>query len=105
MTKPPIAQMKLAEILGTMYPAWLTECASLLWFILDVDMNNASGIRDPEVLATIKQDFLESQATKVRELKGEAAGLEEPAFEVKFILELWDDSLCRADQAIGDHRG
>jgi hypothetical protein len=93
-----ILSAKMDEIVGTMYPSWMTECANLLWFLLDLDSENKSGIKDQKALGAIQGEWLEPMRKRVEELKIEMGGKE---VEVKFIVERWHDAVLRASEAVG----
>lgn len=81
-----------------MYPSWMTECANLLWFLLDLDTENKSGIRDQKALRAIQGEWLEPMRKRVEELKIEMGGKE---VEVAFIVERSHDAVSRASEAVG----
>lgn len=87
----------LEELVGTMYPSWMTECANTLWFLLDLDSENKTGIRDQDTLRATRDEWLEPTRKRVEALKKEAASRE---VEIAFIVERWHDALARATEAV-----
>lgn len=58
-TLPPAAlDTPLDELLQTMLPAWLTECANMVYFLLERDRTNATGIADAAYLASVRDGFV-----------------------------------------------
>lgn len=81
-----------------MYPSWMTECANLLWFLLDLDSENKSGIKAQVALGAIQDEWLGPMRKRVEELKIEMGGKE---VEVAFVVERWHDAVMRASEAVG----
>jgi len=92
--------MSLEEVVSTMYPSWFTECANLLWFLYDLDMENKTGIRDAANLSKIKADWLDPIAKRVGGWSKDAESGEGEA-RVRFVIQRLVDALKRANQTIG----
>jgi hypothetical protein len=88
-------QLGVDEIIGTMWPAWLTECANVLRLWLEVDRTNASGIRDSARLAAIDREWVEPQTSRLASLQKDAQDV-----EAQFVLARWLDALERLIEEI-----
>jgi len=93
--------MSLEEVVSTMYPSWFTECANLLWFVYDLDVENKTGIRDPATLSKVKADWLDPIVKRGEEWSKEAESGEGEA-RVGFVIQRLVDALERARQTVGD---
>jgi hypothetical protein len=96
---PLFTDMSISELRQTMYPAWLTECVNLLWFIIDLDKDDVSGIKTPEKLGKIDREWLEPVERKLAEVRA-SDELDEGDTEGSFILEMWDVAVARARQSV-----
>lgn len=94
-TDPPILEMSLSGLRETMYPAWLTECVNLLWFVFDLDKDNTSGIKSPETLVKLDEEWLTPIERLLRQIKAEGK-LDEEDTEGAFIFDMWDVAVARA---------
>jgi hypothetical protein len=90
--------LNLDDLVGEIYPSWMTECANLLWFLLDLDTNNASGIRAKSTLDTIREEWLSPTKKRVEVLKVESE--KKGDVGVMFIIERWYDAVQRASEAV-----
>jgi hypothetical protein len=93
-----ILSLSLDDLVGEIYPSWMTECANLLWFLLDLDTNNASGIRTESTLGRIREEWLQPIKKRVEVLKVESE--KKGDVGVMFILERWYDAVQRASEAV-----
>lgn len=89
-----------------MYPAWFTECANLLWFVLDLDHDGSAGIKQKETVGRIDELWLRPVRGYYEKIKAEseAASSQEDG-EGTFILQMWGDALARAQQSVNDVLG
>lgn len=96
----PLA-LPFKEFLSTMYAAWFTECCNLLYFIIERDTTNGSGILDSAYMSSIKSDFLAPIAKRMVEFQGEiTAELREEEPEVELVLDRVAAAAKRASEAI-----
>lgn len=91
---PNELDMPTAQILTTMWPAWLTECATMVWFLLERDTDNKTGIATPAYLAKLR-GFLALVADKARRWKEDVS---EP--DAQLVLDRLEDSVARARAAV-----
>jgi hypothetical protein len=105
MTINPIPPMELPlqDLLSSMWPAWLTDCASLFRVLLSVDKGDTTGIRDAKRLETLEKEWLSVMYDKIQGLKEEMNGLE-VGMEGEFVLMRWEDAVVRAREGITDLR-
>ena len=107
-TDPPVLEMPLQELKGTMYPAWFTECANLLWFIIDLDHDGSAGIQQKDTLGRIDEKWLQQVGSYYEKIKAEAeaeAASSQEDGEGTFILQMWGDALARAQKSVSDVLG
>jgi len=95
----PVLEMSLEEVVSTMYPSWFTECANLLWFLYDLDIENKTGIRDSTVITKIKVEWLDLIAKRVGEWSRDAENQKGEA-RVGFVIQRLKDALERAQQTV-----
>lgn len=91
---PPDALDKpTAHILMSMWPAWLTESANFLYFLIERDSQNASGIKDPARLAKLR-GFLAVVQDKAKKWRADTT---EP--DAELVLNRLEDAASRARAA------
>jgi hypothetical protein len=78
----------------------MTECANILWFLYDFDKGNQTGIRNEEVIGTIKRDWLEPIKARWDVFSGQMDRLGVEAVQVKFVIQRWGDAVARADNVL-----
>ena len=88
-----------AQILTTMWPAWLTECATMVWFLIERDTNNKTGIASPAYLAKLR-GYLTVVADKTKKWKAEVEAEPTAASEARLVLDRLEDAVARARAAI-----
>jgi hypothetical protein len=106
-TDPPVVEMGLADLKGSMYPAWFAECANLLWFILDLDHDGQAGLRTKDSVGIVNQQWLMVVVGYYEKIKAEAEGSAsgQEDGEGTFILQIWGDALIRAQKSVNDVLG
>lgn len=82
-----------------MHPAWLTECVNLLWFMIDLDKDNLSGVRNAEELGTINRQWLGPVEHKIQEIKASGT-VDEGDTDGAFIIDMWGVAVSRARQSV-----
>lgn len=102
--------MELEELRGTMYPAWFTECANLLWFILDLDRNEILGTQQRadfrivyiEWMGQVVSLYEKIKAESEAEVKAEVGSKSQESGQGQdtFILQMWSDALFRATETV-----
>jgi hypothetical protein len=94
---PPGALDKpAAQILTTMWPVWLTECANMIWFLISRDVGNKSGIAAPTYLAKLR-GYLTLVADKAKKWKAEVTDA-----DAVLVLDRLEDAVTRARSAVSN---
>lgn len=93
---PDVLDKPTPQILQSMYPTWLTESANLLYFLIERDTENHSGIKDAARAARLR-GFLSVVLSKAKQWRTEAE-VSEPS--AGLVLERLGDAVSRARGAL-----
>lgn len=96
---PPVdgpTDMTLPKLVASFWPVWLTECANLLWFLLELDTDNNSVIKDQARLTSVKNLWLGRIQSRIKMWEEEVEG----QAEVEGVLERLEDATKRANEAL-----
>lgn len=93
--------LSFQEFVSSMYAAWFTECCNLLYFIVERDAANASGIRDKAFLSEVKAKFLAPISSRMTEFKADITPeLREKEPEVELVIDRVAAAAERASEGI-----
>jgi hypothetical protein len=79
---------------GTMWPAWFTDCANLLRLLLARDTDDKSGVKDLTWLRGVHAKWVTPQISRIAILRQEE-GLD---VQAGFVLERWSDAIERLEE-------
>lgn len=101
-TDPPVLTMTWSEIKATMYPAWFTECANLIWFVMELDHE---GLEDIWSGRSVYAKWLNAVVGYYSKLwKDEASGVKEEDWKGTLILDNWNEALVKAQTCLEEIR-
>lgn len=96
----PLA-LSFQDFVSSMYAAWFTECCNLLYFIVERDTANTSGIRDKAYLSEVKAKFLAPISSRMSEFKADITPeLREQEPEVELVIDRVAAAAERASEGI-----
>lgn len=96
---PPVdspLDMSLAKLIASFWPVWLTESANMIWFLLELDVENQSGIRDRPRRTALKNLWLNPIQKTLAVWNSEGTS----NAEVLGVLERLGDAIKRASDAV-----
>ena len=81
-----------------MYPEWFTECANLIWFVMDLDPEGLDGIWYHGNIYTKWLDQIMDYYEKIYKERGK-----EEDWKGAFVLDTWNDALVRAQKCLNEY--